>query len=315
MSGAGCPGRKQQIGNQMTRDRRVVLRMCLAGVSLLAIGIVASGCARKQAVDPAAALSAGWEFCRAGEFGPAVLSFDDARRATGTNDPLHIKALYGLASTWNLRRPGEDTEKAGRIYQQVVDMAPASDLAAWSMLAQARMKHLVPVGQEPDYPAVREAYQRVIDRFPNHLAGEEAFVYQQASLVASLKDEDARTALANIDRFLQEHPASRLVSALWGLTANCRETLRQPREQLDAAIKAFETRPVDPTNPKEENTWAYWRIATLAEFEVGDFATARTFYGRFVAEYPNDDRTYGAKMALARMDALEARLREEERHD
>lgn len=299
----------------MSGSMRKIVSVGGVVVWLLAIGFAPVGCSKKQAVDPAKALASGWEFYRSGEFRQAAKYFESVRQSAGTNDPVHLMALYGLASVWNLRRPGEDTVKAEKLYQQVLDIAPEGDLAGWSLLAMARMKHLVPVGQDPDYPAVRQAYQRVIDRFPGHAAGEEAFLYQQATLVASLKEEDTRTALGNLEKFLQGHPASQFRSAIWSLVANCHQTLHQPSEQLDAAIKAFECRPIDATNPTTENTWAYWKIATLAEFEVGDFATARKFYKRFITEYPNDARTYGAKTALARMDALEKQLRAEARHD
>ncbi|HPY62737.1 MAG TPA: hypothetical protein PLJ22_06290, partial [Kiritimatiellia bacterium] len=57
---------------------------------------------------------------------------------------------------------------------------------------------------------------------------------------------------------------------------------------------------------------AYWNLATIAEFEVGDFDLARHYYNKLLEAYPTDIRVYGCKQALARMDALEAQIRAEE---
>ncbi len=71
-------------------------------------------------------------------------------------------------------------------------------------------------------------------------------------------------------------------------------------------MRSFETAELDPTNPRQENSYAYWSIATIAEFEVGDFETAREFYRRLMDEYPRDPRRFGAEQALERMAQQEA---------
>ena len=95
---------------------------------------------------------------------------------------------------------------------------------------------------------------------------------------------------------------------MYSLQAACWRTLKKPQRELDAAIEALETREIDRDNPKQDSSGAYWSIATLAEFGVGDFDTARTFYGRLMEEYPQDVRRYGAQNALRRMTDLETRL-------
>ena len=60
-----------------------------------------------------------------------------------------------------------------------------------------------------------------------------------------------------------------------------------------------------------ENSTDYWYIAVVAEFEVGDFETARKYYRLLMTEYPRDRRNFGAKTAIERMDALEEKLRKE----
>jgi len=273
--------------------------------------LLAGGCRPQAAANPAQQVRVGWERYRMGEFNQAVEAFESVLAATASKptDPLHIQALYGLATAWNLRRPGEDPARAAELYRKVVELAPASDEAAWSMLGLARMKHLVPVGQEPDYPAVRKAYQGVIDRFGDHLAAQEAFLYQQSTLVATLNGNDARQALSALGEYIRAHPKSQFLSPLYGLVAECHEILKQPRQRLDASIKALETREIDPTNPNMDNTGTYWSLATLAEFDVGDFPTARKYYKLLIDEYPTDIRVHACEQALQRMDEMEAKVR------
>ena len=87
------------------------------------------------------------------------------------------------------------------------------------------------------------------------------------------------------------------------------QTLNMPEERLRAEEQSLETTEVDPTNPFTEFAWQYWNLATIAEFEVGDFDTARKYYRKLIEEYPTDIRLYGAKQALKRMDEVEAKIR------
>jgi len=272
---------------------------------------LAAGCGPQAAGDPAEAIKAGWNSYRMGEFNQAVKAFESAQAATKPGDPLYAQALYALATTWNLRRPGEDEALARRLYEKVLQEAPKSDEAAWSLLALARMQQLVQADQEPDYPAVRQAYQEVIDRFPEHLAAHEAFVHQQATWLTTLRPEDAQSVVDAIDKFVAAHPKSPFLNAVYSVQSCAYGILKQGEKHLQAELRALEHRELDPTNPNMDNAAVYWGIASIAEFECGDFATARKFYRRLIGEYPAEQRVYGARVALKRMDDLEAKTRKE----
>ena len=274
------------------------------------IGVV--GCGESYKDVPAGELiESGWDDYRLGEFKRAIRKFETAVSKTPEGSDQHLQALYGLATIWNLRRPGEDPEEAARLYHRLIDLSPDHDLAAWSMLALARLKHLVPVGQDPDYEEVRQAYQEVIDRFPFHLAGEEAFVYKQATYIQTLEPEDSRRVVEAVEHFIETHPDSGFMSTAYSLLANCYHILDMQEKRLWAVIESLERKEVDPTNPYSDNAWPYWDIATIAEFEVGDFTTARKYYQKLIDEYPTDMRKYPCKLALKRMDELETKIRAE----
>lgn len=280
---------------------------------LLALALAAGGCAKapEEASAGSDPLADGWSRFRYGEFDSAIRAFERARTGIPPDDPRALDALFGLATTWNLRTPVGDQDKplARSYYEDIVRRAPDSDLAAWSMLALARMQHLVPVGSEPDFRAVRAAYQAVIDRFPEHLAGHEAFIYLQSSYVQTLEEGPTRRAESALTNFVARHPGSGFLSGAYQLLSTCYETLKMPEQQLAAELRALDTLEVDPSNPMQENSGVYWRIATIAEFEAGDFETARRFYRRLIKEYPQDIRVYAAEEALVRMDAVEADVR------
>ena len=263
-----------------------------------------------RAADPVAEqLASGWETYRLNEFDRAQRFFTEALRLAPAGSDARLQALYGLGTTWNLRRPGEDREKAAGYYRQILDAAPESDVGAWTALALARMKHLVPVGKDPDLNEVRLAYREVMRRYPGHLVAKEAFIYSMSTYIATLEEAQTRYAIANLQRFVRQPGAHEFLQPAWSLMAVGYTTLKQPEQRLFAEIRSLKTTEVDPANPFNEFAWAYWNIATLAEFEVGDFATARAYYQRLLREYPNDKRVYGVKQALKRMDEVEAKLR------
>ena len=266
----------------------------LLAAALLACALALSACTQKKVVaGEENSVAAAWTDYSLAEFDLAIDKFNAALSQAAPGSDIHLQALYGLATTWNLRRPGEDLAKAREFYEQVLSEAPQHDMAAWSLLALARTKHLVPVGEDPDYAEVHKAYQEVIDRFPAHLAAEEAFIYLQATLISTLQPKETRQALEALQGYVKD-PSKKFIGPAYSLMAVSYQTLNMPEERLRAEEQSLETTEVDPTNPFTEFAWQYWNLATIAEFEVGDFDTARKYYGKLIEEYPSDIRLYGA---------------------
>lgn len=276
---------------------------------LLALAACATGCRREAGPPAPERVRAGWDWYSQDEFSLAVREFDAALAAAPPGSQVRLQALYGLATTWALRRPGEDKQRAECLYRQIVESAPTNDLAAWSLLAIARMKALVdPTGDTVPTNAML-AYQEVQDRFPAHPAAEEAFLFQQSARLNRPDAAQARSVLAALERFLAAHPQSPNRSFVHRLVSHCCAILGMPEKRLDSEFQSWRSAENDPANPEEDLSWAYWRIATLAEFETGDFATAREYYRKLIAEYPAEQRVFLAKQELKRMDEVEARIR------
>jgi len=255
-------------------------------------------------------LRTGWEHFRLAEFDLAVKTFERGTAQAGTNSLGQAEALYGLAMTWALRRPGENADKAIELYRRAIAVAPRSPAAAWSLLAMARLQDAAAALQDvPDTAAVRRAYQDVIDRFPTEPAGEEAFLFQQAATLAVPQATTARPAVAAVEDFLKTHSQSPYRRAAWKLVAHGYQILGDHDQQLAALLQVLHTEEADPHTPID-HAGPYWSIATLAEFDCGNFAVAREFYQKLIAEHPTDQRVFLAKRELQHMAEVEARLRQ-----
>jgi len=298
----------------MRRDTAPGSLFRLVALSILLFGYV--GCGQKAAKeDVADLLAAGWHWFRINEYAYSIKAFEEALEAAGQDPEAQAEACYGLGSAWDFRRPGDFRDKALEFYNRAVDAAPASDAAAWSLLAVARMKHLATVGLERDQkntPEVRAAYQEVIDRFPDHLTAEEAFIYLQSCRVVTLKPEELGKAAVALEEFVRTHPDSLFKSTAYHLLAECYMMFYRHDDRIRAKRMALELAEEDKVTPMEMNKALFtWLIAVYAEFDAGDFEIAREYYRRLIDEYPTDNKVYMAKLALKRLDEVEARIRRE----
>ena len=118
---------------------------------LLLAGLLAGGfsaCAKKtsRAGDAAALIGEGWTAYRLSEFPSAQLSCEAAMQPAARGSEEWAMATYGLATTWDLRRPGEDPKLVIQLYQEILAAAPDSPMIPWTELALARHMYILEVG-------------------------------------------------------------------------------------------------------------------------------------------------------------------------
>jgi len=213
--------------------------------------------------DPEARIAAGWVEFRMGEYKRAAQMFGEVARGTDVDETSRLRALYGLGCTHWQKLPASDKPQARRIFAEIQALAPTSEYAAWSELALIRMDHLVPAGEKPDYPAIRQRYQALYERFPETMPGHEGFIYLAGTHIASLERGDLEAAIALLDQFIARHPDSPFISSAWFLRGRAAEFLGRAEEMLEAKIRSLETVELDPSNPHMENSGRYWIIATM----------------------------------------------------
>lgn len=268
-------------------------------------------------------LKTAWRNCRMEEFDQAQVEFNkvihtlDVQKAAASGESsanlqLRSNALYGLGLVSSLGHHGEAPQTTQRRLQAVIDLVPHSEMAAWAALALAREAYLPVRSDAPEDAAdLQRRYAQIVADYPQSAAAQEAFVYLQALHIQSLADDQLRQSVTAIDGYLLTHPQARFRSSLYTLQQIAYTRLKDHSKSLAAMIKAAATREIDPTNPLQNNTYTYFQIALAAQYDVGDFATARLYYEKFLQEYPKDQRAFTVQMQLQRLDQTEAQLRAE----
>jgi tetratricopeptide (TPR) repeat protein len=301
----------------------IVRRSASAGMVLACAGVVLAlaGCSREAVTGtPEELIKEGWADFRLQDFDRAKFHLDgalqqlDKLKAEGKSPAadreMRINALYGLGLVGTVGRIGGGSEEGRKYLQQVIDQAGQSEMAAWAALALVRDKHLPQTSMEEiDIPLLRDLYGKLIDTYPDSQAAEEAFLFRQSLYVETLDQDDSRKAIAAIKAYLGSHEKTKFRSALYTLMNQADVTLKDYRAALDDAIHALETKEIDPTNPNINNVGEYYRIGLMAQYDVGDFATARKYNGKFLAEYKTDQKAFNVKLELKRMDQIEKDLR------
>jgi tetratricopeptide (TPR) repeat protein len=267
-----------------------------------------SRCGREDAAgDPEDLLKRAWMHFRLDEFDPADRAFASTlKKLDAKTDPrsaeLRITALYGRGMVASLGRAGDG---AREWFDKVIAADPNGEMGAWAALAMVRQQDVLRTSNTANLKA---GYAKVIEQFPNTAAAEEAFFFSQSLLVESLTDEDAREAIKQLTERLQTSKG-KIRTALYNLLGRAHQTLRQYPEALNAFIASLDAKENDPANPNQNNMLEYYRIGMMAQFDVGDFATARKYYQRYVREYPRDQRTFTVNILLKHLDETEAALR------
>jgi len=156
----------------------------------------------------------GWAQFRMGEYNAAISIFKRMTMTAARSGSPDSRALYGLACTYDFRQPDPDRAKAAELYRRIIEKDPKGPFAAWCELALARQLHTASSAQEPDYPALREAYGKVYERHPDELAGQDAFVHMQATRLVGNQKEEAKAVLPELDEFQRFHPESKFISQI-----------------------------------------------------------------------------------------------------
>lgn len=152
--------------------------------------------------------------------------------------------------------------------------------------------------KEEELAAVRAKYQRVMTEFATTTAAQEAAIFYGETMIEMLSEQQVKDGIAYLKKWIEAHPESLYIGAAYGQMANGYEMLNQPREQLQAMLKADETN----RDPAADRAWGYYRIASVAEKLAGEPAIAKKYYSMLIEKYPTDLHLFNCKQALQRLD-------------
>ena len=276
------------------------------------------GCGRKARVASSdEAFNAGWEHYRLGDYHSAAKAFELSIKMA-TNDAQRVRGDFSLADTWNYRSPDRSAEKAARYYRKVIAEDAAGEWAPWAALALARQKMLVAIEELPDLKVLEEGYGGVMKNYPGHEAADEAFLFLQTARLMHGDGEDVKKAVGALEAWIPEHTNSVYAGHAHGYLAQGYFRQGRGRKGIDALIMAAEL------GVRQEETWVkhanlppnnqahnYFRIATAAQLDAGDFDLAREYYEKMMEESPTDLRVFLAEQMMERMAAFEEEARAE----
>ncbi|MCC5844559.1 MAG: tetratricopeptide repeat protein [Verrucomicrobia bacterium] len=284
------------------------LRLILPALGLLLV----SGCGGAQPGDMESRRERAWSWFQQNEYNTALQEFSTLYTESPDDSTIRQEALFAQAKIWHVRpNPRKNLPLAQSLYREALAVDPDSDLAPWILMGLARIR-VIPVGGEPAPVDVRvDAYRELIERFPRHPAGEEAFLLQQAALIEVGTAETFLNVRDALREFIDTRPDSPWRSHAWMMVSTVAVRLNDPALRLKALLRAEETRETDPLGTLQDMADLYWGIATTAQYDLGDFPVAREYYHRFIDEYPTQQRVFLAKQALEQMKQVENRLRDE----
>lgn len=285
-----------------------VFRKLMPRLVVIACWISVTGCGdRETGASPTETLHEAWADFQLREFDSAWKGFVSVQKATPAADPRHTEAIYGEASCWNLRREDRNPVQARRLYQKIVAENPENVFAPWAALDWVRSFHLFAGVAAPDEVFLINEYAKVEREFPGTPAAAEAFLFRSnlRVLKAQVPEELARVA-ADLIAFAEANPQSPYLQQVYVELQRVHRLLGEPDKRLAAAFRVLELTEEDPINPHFDVSYNYWTIAQIAQFDVGDFTTARAYYKKFLNDYPNDQRVFTIHHLLEEMDRIEA---------
>ncbi|MEK6793749.1 MAG: hypothetical protein AABZ39_03160 [Spirochaetota bacterium] len=259
----------------------------------------------------------GWNTFSRGLFSAAEKNFRTVVTGAPAGSTASIaNACYGLGMVYNF---GDkiDRAQAKHFYEKAAQ--GTNDTTAWALLALARLKEVVPMGQTPDYEGARKGYRDLGARFPGHPAAEEAFLHLMTTYLITYRIEDAKVALAEIEEYLRANPDTPYKERLYDILASAYNNISMnlgagstPAERMAFRTKGLAINAERLKILKEYKNYpvandiasTLWNLGFNAAFAVGDLAKARAYLNELITSYPYDFRAPLAAIELKRFDRI-----------
>ncbi len=277
------------------RARRLPGRLAIAMV--VALVYIPQPSLWGQANSPAhEALVKIWKDLNLGNWSAAENSVREL--VASPEEAIACQAHFAEGNLWQFRRPGEDPVKAAAAYGWIVRRYPKNSLAAWALLALARIPDLEVLHPQPERAI--PIYRRVMTEYPESGAAAEASLHLAEALFRERGKEGAVEAVRELARWREEHPSSQYSPQIELLMGKFyRYPLKDPRTAVTHLMAALDLGLA--TLP--QRTATCWTIATLAEHELRDRDLAVRYYTQFLKEFPGHRTTFMAKQGLKRLGA------------
>lgn len=227
-------------------------------------------------------------------------------------DPMRAGRAFGRAqltaddSELEILRYAENLSKQYADGSEWRPEAKALDIRAFEELAAGRKLALT--GTFTDAASVaglQQKYEAVYARFPNTIAGEEAFLYHIALAIATLPGDRLEQIRREVASYLSSHPTSLFTPELLGLAAYMAGKSGDHRRAVELTLAAIEANSVSPRELQHGDQLLLFQAGLAAQFDVGDFDLARQLYARYIKTYPTDQRCFLLEQLVNDMNSRE----------
>lgn len=279
------------------------LRTSLPSALLILAALLLPACGQRLTESQLnESLERGWRAFSTGDFDVAVAAFDAVEKAPGALGEARYSALLGLASAWQLR-PNPELARARDCYGRL-DALGTEQARKQGMLGLA----LVDLAEG----RTAEGQSRLTDlvrKFPESPEADEASIHLAESLLeprASASspagfglpaEAPVERGLRVLEERLQAFPHNPLATAMHIMLANQYIKLQRFPEAVKHLIAADE----EGIAVRTSRAITRWRIARIAEKELGDYALAEKYYQRYVDEFQRTVLYYRALTSLERV--------------
>ncbi|MCC5849750.1 MAG: tetratricopeptide repeat protein [Verrucomicrobia bacterium] len=290
-------------------------------IALLAGGL--TGCGRSvPPLPPQDVISEARARMLAFHFGQAKTILDQQAPHFPEDHPLYPEFLYLQAlSNWHAVPPvPNDVRNAAVQLAEMAEAYPDHELAPNALLYMGRIHDIRDfAGDEPDYPAARNAYQLILERYPDHpVAADAAIRYGMTYVKQVAQPEEIAKGVAFIRSWYEENPETPMAPIITLFLGNMYDQFLGDRAQAlqfyDKASRlgfvnagragvnlwrkaelAIEVGLESLGKPIPPDGWSAWEFDGIPESYL---QTAIKTCQTIITEYPRSGRGYEALLVL-----------------
>ena len=274
-------------------------RLCrlLVGVTMLMI----AGCgneAPQVALDADTLLARGAEEAGRFSWDTAAVAFADAEKAAAAGSLQRTKATYGRAVVAHQRTPASAATiaEAETLYRQVVADTPTSSEAGLATYGLGQIAAASDYFEDDeDLPKARELFSKTVDGWAGQEAGSLAALALADAWAATLKPEDMRHGCELLEAWLAKYPADPYAVVDWQWLGNTWQVGLGDSAKAVACFREADKLGLVPNGRQHE---ILWRIARMAERDLGDKQLAAEYYRRLIIERPSSGKGWEAQQRL-----------------
>lgn len=273
------------------------LSRLLVGVTVFLL--VGCGSENQQvALDADGLIAHGAEEAGRFSWDTAAVAFAQAEKAAAAGSPQRIKATYGRAVVAHNRTPASAAgiAEAEALYARVIADAPTSAEAG---LATYYLGQIAAAGDYfqdvEDLPKARALFTKAVEGWAGQEAASLAALALADAWAAELTPEAMRTGCEFLEAWLAKHPDDPYAVVDWQWLGNAWQVGLGDSAKAVACFRKADALGLVPNGRQHE---VLWRIARMAERDLGDKALAIEYYRRLIVERPSSGKGWEAQQRL-----------------